>query len=517
MPLTLFLPIKHFISLRLPLLIFVGFYLILAVWLYSDFGVAIDEPMEYGFGQMLYSRYFGRDPQLIHDFAYEGQDSREIWSHNHFHTMLLYIVNDTGSVSRYHLLNLLFAVLAFWVVYEIMLSLNYSPWLCLIGPVCLFFTPRFFGDVPANVKDPVFATYYLLALLALIITVKLKSAPFRLLILGFTFGLAAAFRTLGYSLLLVYLFDRGWALRQTRKFNLTSLLSTLIQALIIFCLMVFVHGIEMPFVFTDPPRHLWRLMTVAQAFPWQGTMLYLGHQVAAGHLPWHYVPVWLGVTTPIFILFFGAAAHRYFPLRPVRILVSAFWLNLLLYFLLQPVIYDGIRHLLFLAVIVSVLAAIGWSQLWSKSQPLPRLLLVAILGLHCLAIAYQYVRLHPYQYVYFNALAGFLPGASSKFETDYWGTSYQEAARWFLSQPFAQTPSLVGLCGNEYAKEYFIGTPHQIIWLPGCQNIDPQKVDFVFAYGRNNEWDRVPGSPIYAVERLGVPLMKLFKTQTVAH
>ena len=36
------------------------------------------------------------------------------------------------------------------------------------------------------------------------------------------------------------------------------------------------------------------------------------------------------------------------------------------------------------------------------------------------------VRMHPYQYVAYNVLAGGLPGAAGRFELDYWDTSLRD-------------------------------------------------------------------------------------------
>jgi hypothetical protein len=40
------------------------------------------------------------------------------------------------------------------------------------------------------------------------------------------------------------------------------------------------------------------------------------------------------------------------------------------------------------------------------------------------------VRLHPYQYAYFNSLTGGQAGAYRKYDLDYWLTSYKEAAEY---------------------------------------------------------------------------------------
>ena len=38
------------------------------------------------------------------------------------------------------------------------------------------------------------------------------------------------------------------------------------------------------------------------------------------------------------------------------------------------------------------------------------------------------MRLHPYEYAYYNSFAGGVGGAFRTFELDYWGTSYREIA-----------------------------------------------------------------------------------------
>ncbi|MEW6404048.1 MAG: hypothetical protein AB1649_19815, partial [Chloroflexota bacterium] len=38
------------------------------------------------------------------------------------------------------------------------------------------------------------------------------------------------------------------------------------------------------------------------------------------------------------------------------------------------------------------------------------------------------INLHPYEYIYYNTLIGGVDGAAERFETDYWSTSFREAA-----------------------------------------------------------------------------------------
>jgi len=49
-------------------------------------------------------------------------------------------------------------------------------------------------------------------------------------------------------------------------------------------------------------------------------------------------------------------------------------------------------------------------------------------------LAYQIsvmIRLHPYEYIYYNQLVGVLPMLSG-VRTDYWGTSASQAAKWLV-------------------------------------------------------------------------------------
>jgi hypothetical protein len=43
------------------------------------------------------------------------------------------------------------------------------------------------------------------------------------------------------------------------------------------------------------------------------------------------------------------------------------------------------------------------------------------------------IRLHPYEYIYYNRLVGGVHGAFRNYELDYWGTSYREAAAYLSS------------------------------------------------------------------------------------
>ena len=54
-----------------------------------------------------------------------------------------------------------------------------------------------------------------------------------------------------------------------------------------------------------------------------------------------------------------------------------------------------------------------------------------LLAASLLATVVDMVQLHPYQYVYFNrVVAGGLPRAAERYDTDYWGAAGKEAVEW---------------------------------------------------------------------------------------
>jgi hypothetical protein len=106
-----------------------------------------------------------------------------------------------------------------------------------------------------------------------------------------------------------------------------------------------------------------------------------------------------------------------------------FALPLVLYVIVRPNAYDGMRHFLFVLPAVAFFAALG-VQTAASLLPRGRSAATALLALSLLFPATSLIRLHPYQSSYFNALVGGVGGAAGRYETDYWISSYREAMLW---------------------------------------------------------------------------------------
>jgi hypothetical protein len=181
--------------------------------------------------------------------------------------------------------------------------------------------------------------------------------------------------------------------------------------------------------------------------------------------------------------------------------------NLALYFLLHPVIYDGLRHFLFLLPILASLAALSATALLtSKMGPWMRALVLVPILLNMVLTISHLVRLHPYEYVYFNELTGGLKGAQGRFETDYWDASVKEALEWIEKEvPSNGQTMTVSSYGSAWQALFY--TPSNLTWTN-----DKKKADHYIATTRDDRHNMPKGSdPVHTVEREGVPLSYVFR------
>ena len=98
----------------------------------------------------------------------------------------------------------------------------------------------------------------------------------------------------------------------------------------------------------------------------------------------------------------------------------------------SPVLYDGIRQVLFVLPAVAVIAALGlWgilrSALWLfDSRRIVKTTVSVAAGLVLCLVTVDQLRLFPYNYVYVNVIAQDA-GMSGAWESDYWDSSMREA------------------------------------------------------------------------------------------
>jgi hypothetical protein len=167
-------------------------------------------------------------------------------------------------------------------------------------------------------------------------------------------------------------------------------------------------------------------------YPWRGQVLFDGSMYPSTGLPRAYLPMLFGIqlTEPVWFLFaIGLAIlvvqsiRRDVASRALLLLtVVWFFVPFLGFVITRSALYDNFRQVFFILPPVFILAGLALQKI---RRPI---LQGAIIGLLVLPGIIDGIHLHPYEYVYYNRFIGGVHGANRKFELDYWGISYREAA-----------------------------------------------------------------------------------------
>lgn len=162
-------------------------------------------------------------------------------------------------------------------------------------------------------------------------------------------------------------------------------------------------------------------------------ILYLGQFHNIKNFPWHYLPTWISVSTPIvyLILIFSGLflfiKTIFFKIKNKNIdqnFIDVFFLISILFCLfvgmfLSKSLINGWRHMYF---IYPMLIYFG---LFSLKKIKKNIILISIFIISIIYNCFWMINNHPYQMVYFNILAG--KNIQDKFELDYWGLSNKNA------------------------------------------------------------------------------------------
>lgn len=187
-----------------------------------------------------------------------------------------------------------------------------------------------------------------------------------------------------------------------------------------------------PYLWPDPIGHFVESVRVMSEYPWQGLVLFNGVMYASTDIPRSYLPVLLGIqlTEPVWFLFAAGIAIAAYDLFRRRLAFGGLLLLAFVWFVVPLVgfvatrspLYDNFRQVIFILPPVFMLAGVVFSRI---KRPLFQFALIALVLVPGVVDA---VRLHPYEYAYYNRFIGGELGAFRRFELDYWGTSYRAAA-----------------------------------------------------------------------------------------
>jgi Dolichyl-phosphate-mannose-protein mannosyltransferase len=267
-------------------------------------------------------------------------------------------------------------------------------------------------------------------------------------------------------------------------------------------------------------------------FHYQIHTLLNGHVYDMGDVPRWYVPAYLLIKLPLLMLV-GAAVAALFVLWPRRgaertsrrRLESA----LLVFVAVFPVAcevvdrgpaFTGLRHFLFVVPVFAVLAGVGFDWLLSEIEMQSRAFAAGALAVLAGLIIWNatiLVRLHPYQYLYYNPLVGGVEGASRLYVMDYWVNIMTEAVddleAYIATLDKSGHPGLrytVAVCGERLPFEEEAGPRLQ--WVE-----DWNKADFFIAPTHMNCDRALDGKVIATISRLGAQIGVVKDRRALVH
>jgi hypothetical protein len=143
---------------------------------------------------------------------------------------------------------------------------------------------------------------------------------------------------------------------------------------------------------------------------------------------------------------------------------------------LRPAMYNGIRHFVFLAPAIAVVGGLAGARMVERLaqwRPAAAICAGALLAAGCGLPVVEMVKLHPYEYTYFNRIEGGVRGASGRYMLDYWGLSLKQASEALLVK-LADDPGLlpgdppwrIAVCGPHPPAALALGPRFDIAWDP---------------------------------------------------
>ena len=306
----------------------------------------------------------------------------------------------------------------------------------LAGVFFLILSPRIFAHAFFNPKDIVFMS----AVTASIYTAMRfmqKSSPKNIILFALAGAIAIDIRITGLFIPIIVLVLFVMFALTDRKGLTTVSLKVLAYILLLSGFII----LFWPYLWNKPLASFADSISSLSAYAWDDNILYMGKWISATDVPWHYIPVWVGISTPIlYLLLFGsglAAIIKGFDPHLKKwdtrfdLLITGFlFVPLLAVILLQSTLYDGWRQLYFIYPAFLIIAMCGLKYLFSwrisgggRINKFFSIALLGILILHAVFMVRQMIRLHPFQHLYFNLLAGENP--ETKYDLDYWGLSYR--------------------------------------------------------------------------------------------
>ncbi len=432
---------------NITIIIFILFFMI-GLSIYDDYGMSIDEVFERNTG-LITLKYILKEKMNIESLPVQIEEAGDLLSYEDkdYGVLLQMPLLLFEYVNHFRFdLNTVFRIRHLWVFLNFFLALifffkliqrRFSNWkLSILGVVFLIISPRIFADGFYNIKDLMFFSWFTIALF---FYVEFVFSPgiVHCFLLGLTIAISSNVRIAGIIVLpfscfyLLLLFIR-------KRIRLSQFL---LKVTLLIGVTVFFWVLFLPAAWDQTIRFLLDSYKHFSHYDLKISELYFGKLIPCNAKPWHYLPVWIGITTPIFylILFltgFFSISQQYKKFEKEKIWIDVSFISLLIAPILilvlkKSTIYNGWRHFYFIYCPFLYFTMSGFSFLESITKKWTRYLLFAGC-LFSLLINFRWmINNHPYQMIFFNELVRDI--ADRLFERDYWTLSTRDSLQFLLN------------------------------------------------------------------------------------
>jgi hypothetical protein len=496
---------------------FLAGLLVLVILIFRDYGISNDEEVQHRYGELIVNYYASgfRDTALFNYknlYLYGG----------------LFDILAVGAAKLLpfdvflirHFLSAMIGVagIAFaWAAARLVAG----PRAGLIALLALAVCGPYFGGMFNHTKDVPFAAAMMGAVYFLLRAGRDLPKPRWTDVIGFGLMLGAAtglramgLLLVGYAGLIVLMsIPRPFRVADSAGFLLTSGIRFAPAAFIGYLIMI----AAWPWAWQAPLNPLRAIFSFAH-FHYEIRTIVAGDIYRMADVPWWYVPFYLLIKVPLVvyagaICAIGASVWALSSDRLARLSKRHVETAFLVFVAVFPVLceamaegpaFTGMRHFMFVLPPLAVLAGIGFDAVLDALSP-RRWLAAGAAGLLAIVLAWNasvLVRLHPYEYLFYNPLVGGLQGAERRYEMDYWVNMMPEAVRALhaylgLAKQTSQQTYKVGVCGETFSFGNY--ADHRLQATPGWL-----EADFFIAPTQMNCDRLVDGRVIATIRRSGV-------------
>jgi len=419
--------------------------LIIMVIMSTDAGMSGDEHFHTEQAANVYNYYatLGQDSTAAvvtpdYNLPYYGQSVDNL---AYFITKTFGIEDEYGTR---HIVNSIFGWLA--MLFTALIAYRIGGWrAAVITFVLIFLSPRFMGHSFNNLKDLPLATgmafgvYCLVRFLQEFPKIKIKTAVLFALSIGFAISVRFA------GLLIVAYFGMFgaiyWFIRNRKQGlfktqGMKELKLMLGWGIAISIVGIVISIILWPFLLKSPINNFIDTMENMTKFAIAIRQVFEGEMQWSDILPWYYTPKFILMTIPLAVIV-GLLFHIILMWRDKN---KIFWSALVLFTFVFPIfwiiyqksnVYGGWRHAMFTYPTMVVFAGLGFNYIIELvANKKAKIALAALPFVMMIMPLIHIVGNHPYQYVYFNELAGGVKNAWGNYELDYYYHSTRQASEW---------------------------------------------------------------------------------------